>query len=501
MKIKHFLLALVLIWSVSVVAAQDATTEPTSGVTTLSYGVPVTGTIDNAAFTETWTLQTASADRISVVVERTDGNLIPDVSILDTNDQPINQSYGADRSQALARIDNYTLPAAGTYQVQVGRDAGEAGLTEGAYTLTIIPLATAEDNPNNIVPLGEIAYGEPVQGEITATQWINRYTLNAPAPDTIRITADRVSGTLFPEVEIQDVNGASIRTGYTDSEGDQSTVDVTLPNPGQYTIIVRRDRGFTGETTGVYQLIVDLLGAGVGSPVLAAPLETITYDTPVTGELVDGRWYQDWQLTTQAGDTLSISIERTEGNLQPEVVLLGGSGQELRRGYVDGTNAQTTLDRYQLDVPGTYTVRAQRAREQAGTSEGSYSMTVTLIGTGAGSPALTAESGTVENGTPVDGELTNVNWLNTWAYTAAADERVDIVVTRTDGTLIPRVAIQDANGQNLREAYPEVTGDVVIIRDFAIPTAGTYRIVVFRLDEQNGYTTGAYTLAVRPPEQ
>jgi hypothetical protein len=514
MKLVRLIVIIGLLMLTVVVSAQDATPETTAETTpeatsentttsdtTLSYGVPVAGAISGSSVSQTWTLQTASADRITIVVERTDGNLIPDVNILDSNSQPIAQSYGPDRSQAIARIDDVRLPAASTYQVQVTRQGGETGLTEGAYTLTIIPLGTAEDNPNNIVPLGEVMYDSPIQGEITATQWVNRYTLNALGADVIRVTAERVSGTLFPEVEVLDVNGASIRIGYTDNEGDAATVDAPLPNAGQYTVIVRRSQGFTGDTAGVYQLTVELLGAGEGSSVLQAPIETIAYDTPLEGQLVDGRWYQDWQLVTQAGDTITITVERGEGNLQPEVAFLGGSGQELRRGYADGTYATATIDRYRLDVPGTYTIRVLRSRDINGTTEGTYTLTVTLDGSGEGSPVLSTSSGTLAMGTPGEGEITNINWLNAWAYTAQDGERVDIVVNRSGGTLIPRVAIQDANGQTLREAYPEETGDVAIIRDFAIPAAGEYRVVVYRLDDQDGLTSGTYKLTVRPTEQ
>jgi hypothetical protein len=444
-------------------ATQESTPETTSMGTSLSYDVPVSGTIDDSNPTQIWPLETASADRIRVLVERTDGNLIPDVNILDTNGQPLSQSYGPDRTGAVAVIDNFTLPAGGSFQIQVGRYGGETATTTGDYTLTVIPLATAEDNPNNIVPLGEVTVGTPLQGEITNTQWINRYTFNTSASDVLRITAERVSGTLFPEVELLDSNGAPIRTGYMDETGEKAILDVALTNPGQFTVVVRRARGFTGETTGVYQLTVDLLGAGIGSPVLQAAPQPIQYDTPVTGSLVDGRWYEDWQLTAQAGDTISVTIERGDaGNLIPDVILLGGSGQELRRAYTDGTGARATLDRYQLEVPGTYTIRATRERDINGFTEGAYTLTVTLKGAGDGTPALNEVVGTVENGTAVEGELTDTQWANVWTYTAQAEEVSDIVVNRTEGTLIPRIMIQDVNGQNLREAYPEDTGDVAV---------------------------------------
>lgn len=493
--------------------AQETTEEPTLEAapqsTNLTYNSPIQGAIDNVNFTEIWTLQTASADRLSIRVERTDGNLIPTLDLLDPNSQVLQSSYGADETAAQAIIQNFTLPAGGTFQVQVGRDGGETGVTTGGYTLTVLPLATAEDNPNNTLVIDTIQYDTPVRGELSATQWVSLYTLDAPASDIIQVYVERVSGTLMPEVDVRDVNGSSIGYGYVDNSGTfAETGLITLTSPGQYTIAVLRQRGFTGDTVGGYEVMVRLVGAGEGSPSLQSPAGAVAYDTPLTGTLSNARWYEDWQLTTDAADNLTITVERPEsvedgvvGNLQPEVILLGGSGQELRRGYLDSDGASAVIERFQLDTKGTYTVRVIRSGDQRGTTSGVYNLMVHLVGTGADSPNLTAVIGTLEKGTAVTGEITPARWENSWTYQATEGEQVDIKVTRADGTLIPMLDIRDSNGQSVRSAYFEASRDRVLLTGYTFPGTGTYQIVVLREREQSGLTTGAYSLEIDAPAQ
>jgi len=504
-----FVLAMILLSVSGMAWAQDTTPEATAEAaspssTNLVYSAPVNGEITDTAFSQTWTLQTASADRINVRVERTSGNLIPDVAILDPNSQQIQASYGPDRTGAAAEIQNFTLPTGGMYQVLVQRKDGGSGVTSGSYTLTVTPNATAEDNPNNNLVIGPAEVDTPLSGEVTGAHWYQRYTFTAQGADIIRVTARRTSGTLFPEVEVLDVNGTSMQVGYTNNTGDLAQIDrIELPSAGQYTIGVTRQSRFTGETMGNYDLTVTLLGAGEDNPMLApAAGNDVVYDQALTGT-INARWYEDWKLTADAGDTISLTVSRDtsaggQNNLQPEVALLGGSGQEIRRGYTDYDGATAVIERLTLDGPGTYTVRVTRAQGKGGLTSGAYTLMVTLDGSGTGSAELATPSGAVENGTAVEGEVTNGRWADSWTYQGQADQAIDILVERTSGTLIPLVAILDSNGQTLTSGYYEASWDRVSILNYTLPGTGSYTIRVYRDGEQNGYTSGQYSLLVRP---
>ncbi len=502
--IKLSLLILFLLGTTAVAFAQEATQEAaaTSADKTLTYSVAVNSEITNSTFSEIWTLTTASADRIMVQVERTSGNLLPDVSILNASDQQIAQSYGPDATGAVAEIESFTLPGAGTFKVLVQRAEGGTGLTTGGYSLTVTPRATAVDNPNNAVTLGEVVAGTPTNGELTGTQWYQRYTFNAAGEDVIRITAKRTGGTLFPEVEILDANGTSLRIGYTDyGNGDIAEIEsFALPSAGAYTIALTRAQRFTGETTGTYELDVTILGAGESNPMMAVSSGDVVYDTDLTGN-IGAQWYQDWKLTTTAADVLTLTVTRTSGNLQPEVILLGGSGQEVTHGYTSNTGDSATISHYTLPSAGTFTVRVSRAQGKGGFSTGGYSLTVALDGSGDGSPILSESSGAIENTQEQTGTITGKQWANSWDYQGTKAENISITVERSSGTLIPRVDIRDSNGQTLNTGYANASRDGAEITNYTLPGTGAYKIVVYRENGQTGYTEGDYTLTVEPAAQ
>lgn len=495
--------------SLSSALAQDATATPeaeataettsaTSTSTNLVYSVPSTGEISDANPTQIWTLATASADRLSVRVERTGGNLLPDVQIMDTNSQQLSTSYGPDRTGAVALIENYTLPAAGTFQIMVQRKDGESGVTAGTYSITVTPLGTALDNPNNSTVISEITPDTPISGEITGAHWYHRYTYNAQGKDVINIVAHRTGGTLYPQIELLDANGSSLNTGYTDYSGDIAEIQrAELPGPGTYTVVVDRQSDYSGDTIGNYDLTLSVIGLGEESPALAQNTGTVEYDTALTGE-INSVWYQDWALTAQAGDTLTLTVTRGDGNLQPEVILLGGSGQEVTHGYTDRTGASATIDHYQLQAPGTYTVRVSRYSGKNGYSSGAYTLMVEQDGAGADSPALKTPTGTVVDGTPAEGEITGGQWANVWTYQGKKGVVMTFEVERTSGTLIPRIDVRDANGQILYSGYADASAAKATIASYALPGDGQYQVVVLRDGDQNGYTTGGYILTIKP---
>lgn len=499
------LFVVLLVGVSAITVAQDATATAapaSSGDLSLTYSVAASGEITNSTFSQIWTLTSASADRLTIRVERTSGNLLPDVSILDASDQQLAQSYGSDQTGAAAQIDNYTLPGAGTYKVLVQRVDGGTGVTQGKYSIVVTPRATAAENPNNTVSLGEITAGTPITGELTATQWYQRYSFTAGGEDVIRVSAKRTSGTLYPEVEILDANGTSLNVGYTDySNNDAAFINqFTLPSAGTYTIAMTRANRFNGETSGTYELNVTLLGAGENNPLLATPKGDVVYDTPLTGD-IGAQWYQDWKLTATAADLLTLTVQRTSSNLQPEIILLGGSGQEVTHGYTSNAGDGSIIERYQLANPGTFTVRVSRSGGKTGFSNGGYSLLVSLVGSGEDSPKLKEASGAIENGQEQTEIINGERWADTWNYKGTKDQVIDIIVARTNGTLIPRVDIRDSNGQVLTSGYPNASRDGTEIKGFTLPGTADYKIVVYRDGGQTGYTSGGYSLKVGPPAQ
>src|SRR5215216_3767620 len=102
---------LVLFLLCGMALAQDATAEPGVEVTEtpigdLNYSRPVIGHIGGDNTEQVWPLLTASAEKLSIVVKRIDGNIIPSVAILDPNGVEVTNSYGPGADGATATISN-----------------------------------------------------------------------------------------------------------------------------------------------------------------------------------------------------------------------------------------------------------------------------------------------------------------------------------------------------------------------------------------------------------
>jgi hypothetical protein len=473
----------------------------------VTYDAPVEGAITNEVLSQDWSFTAQAADRINVRVERLEGNLIPDVTILDNNGQEIAYSYGSDYTYAVAEIGDFTLPVATTYTVRVERYNAADGVTTGAYRLTVTPLGVAEDHPNNVAVVGPVQFDTPVAGEITPSHWRHVYTLDAETGDYIQVTSQRVSGTLIPEVWLLDSNGQELTRGYSSYVGDSATISgYELPYTGQYQVLALRESGIAGDSVGGFELTVSLLGSGEESARLTSVTPGLIdqYNTTLQGTITGAQWYQDWQFRTQAGDTVTIMAWRapeytpdTPNVLSPSVLLLDDSGQELYRGYVDYTGAQATIERYTLPGEGQYTVRVTRDGDKDGATTGSYAFTVTLDGSGEGSPLLAESAGTLTAGTPATGVIDGARWMNTWTFSGQEGQAVTMAVTRTDGTLVPHLEILDSDGVSETSAYPDDTMATAQIEAYTLPYTGEYQIVVSRDSGQDGYTSGGYSLTVQ----
>ena len=329
-------------------------------------------------------LHRAAADRISVRVERLDGNLVPDVTILDNNQQDVAQSYGADYTYAAAEIPDFTLPLANTYTIRVGRQDADSGTTTGNYQLTVTALGAGEDNPNNTTVIGPVTFDTPVTGEVTGQHWWNLYTLDGEAGDYIQVTAQRTNGSLVPEVWLLDSNGQELTRGYSSYTKDSATLTgFELPYTGQYGIAALRESGISGETSGGFELTVTLLGSGEESTRLtsAAPGVIEQYNTPVTGTITGRQWYQDWQFRTEAGDTVSIIVRRspdythdTPNVLRPGVILLDDAGKNSRAVTWIIPAPMAVIERFTLPGEGQYTLRVSRDGYKTGVTTGIMSL-------------------------------------------------------------------------------------------------------------------------------
>lgn len=484
----------------AVTAAPAVTTEATAAPTqptdtALTYDTPVSDSISDEMPTQTWTFDTESADRFTVRVARTDGNLIPTLTLLDANGFVIRSGVTAPSADR-AVIDNIVLTGPAALQVQVGRAGGDPGVTSGGYELVVEPLATGPTNARNLVTLSEVEVGATVSGTITPLHWFQRYTFSTAGADALRITATRTDGTLIPEVVVMNANGVAFFTGAAVATGERVVIEpLVLPAAGDYMVAVTRRGGYTGTTTGSYDLTLELVGAGPDNPSLDLIAGGVGYDDAVTGDIDGENWYADWILTTEAADRVTVDVERIDNTLQPVVVVFGPNGQRIAASGTDVSGARATLPDLLLPGPGEYTVRVARAGEQLGPTSGTYALRVTLIGVGETHPAFSVTSGDITAGETVSGTITPGRWRDTWILANTAEGDVTLTVTRTDGNLIPLVELRDTNGVVLATGVLDASRDRATLTTRLLADT-TYQVVVGRVGGRDGVTAGSYDLTV-----
>jgi hypothetical protein len=138
-----------------------------------------------------------------------------------------------------------------------------------------------------------------------------------------------------------------------------------------YIIATRFDRE-AGTTTGSYRLEVQSLGNAFDE--VADETQRISYGTTVTGRIDDNTpelLYAFWGVE---GDTITVSMNRGDGNLDPVVSILNTDQNAVVSDDDAGGGQNARISEYTIPVTGTYYVRAARFSSETGptNTEGSF---------------------------------------------------------------------------------------------------------------------------------
>jgi hypothetical protein len=215
--------------------------------------------------------------------------------------------------------------------------------------------------------------GEFVQGEITNTQTAQFYTFTARENDLIRITMDRLSGSLDAYLILLDADLREVAVDDDGGGGQNSQINgFRLPRDGQYTIRATRFEGTEGATTGRYRLRLERLG-GAFENVQASALP-IRYGSTITGTINNDQSSVLYVFYGTQGDEITVAMNRGDGNLDPVVELLGENLQPLLSDDDSGGGQNARIDRFVLGRTGVYYIRATRYTGPDNDSEtrGSY---------------------------------------------------------------------------------------------------------------------------------
>lgn len=189
----------------------------------------------------------------------------------------------------------------------------------------------------------------------------------------------------------------------------------------------------------------------------------------------------------RGGQTYTITVNKSSGNLDPRVKLLSPGGQQV--GFDDdGGTGQNSRLVYRPSSSGAYSVVV----DSYDTTSGRYVVEVEEGGSSAGRERINASRGSdrLSVGRPhtdslggSDRDRYSVNLSGGRTYTVTAD--------RTSGNLDPRLWVRNANGQQLGFDDDGGTDRNSRLR-FRAPSSGTYYVEVDSFSD----TSGGYRLEI-----
>ena len=343
---------------------------------TLRYGDSVIDTISNTNPHVYYTFQANEGDILTVEMVRASGTLDPYLQVVNSDRYVIadnDDQIGSDTKNA--RINTLLIEQTGTYIIVATRYGGVAGDTAGSFALTIDEADNSGIGNSSLAPY-PIKYGETIEGALTNTQYERFYTFNARRDDLISISMERGTSRQLDSYLI--LANAGFLSLIEDDDGgigkDSRISQYRIPADGTYYVIATRYEGKEGTSEGDYKITLET--AGNAFDTVPEGVMTINYGTSITGNISDDNPEDLYAFYAQQGDTITMSMNRTDGNLDSVIELLDNLQQRILRDDDGGNGQNARVERYNIPYTGLYYIRTQRYDGTNGdpTTTGSYVM-------------------------------------------------------------------------------------------------------------------------------
>jgi hypothetical protein len=300
------------------------------------------------------------------------------------------------------------------------------------------------------------------------------------------------SGSLSPRIRLYSpagmlLNDAANRNYYGGCSGGSVTElnTVQLTASGTYTVLV----GDCGDTSaGSYVIYTQRTNNPSGAAILP-------FGQTQTGGVSSAAQDNSYTFTANANDVIDFTMVTTSGSLSPRIRLYSSAGVLLKdaanRNYYGGCSggSVTELNTVQLTASGTYTVLLGDCGD---TSPGNYTIYAQRTNN-AFSPVPLAWGGITQAGSVI-----SVAQSNTYTFTGAASNTVDLTMVTTTGALSPRIRLYNPDGTLLSEAanrnyYGGCSGgSTVHMNSVGLAQKGIYTVLVQDCGDTN---IGNYNLS------
>lgn len=474
-------------------ARPAAASPPTQSDQALRRGEPVHDTLDNSIFRRIYTFAGQGGESITLTMNAGEDSAL-DPYLLLTDERGTILAISDDSGETVnAHIASKRLPADGRYFVIATRFGQEHGSTTGTFTLllnTVGSDSSSSTSANNTI----ITYGESAFGRITNEQPQLFYFLRATRGDVISIHMQRTSGNLDPHLDLATSQG-QVLVSNDDSPEAQGTLDAAIQDyrvltSDIYLIVATRFGREAGSTQGSFVITVsrtplDDLGDSAETALL------LDYGMTVQGELTDERPQRFYEFQAGRGDVVTLSMNNTNGNLDPYLRLLNANQEEIASDDNSGENRNARIAAYTIPITDRYIIVATRFGLEQGQSTGSYSFSLNGRPGVVGGQALE-----IIYGAAVSGQINQENVSEQYVFFGQAGDTIRVSMARSTGDLDPLVTLYDSDRKQIAFDDDSGTDQDALLESFELPRDDMYLISASRFDREAGTTSGAYELTL-----
>lgn len=526
---KLFLLTIILLW-IGQLPMAFAAPAPQAPPLPIAYGETASGTISEIQTTVTYVFDAVAGDRVRITMTATSGDLDSYLSLTTFNRTLLatDDNSAGQNNAALVFVVTDTAP----YLINATRSPEAAGNTVGDFILTLEnlnalppqpspsptvessvfvpaatpapPVATPSLDPTLVANqrLRSFEIGTTARGQLGSDTAFNLHWFVGNANQQLIIIPDR-STSLQPMLVVY----TSDFTELTRNRPSEN-MTVTLPSEGIFFISAALlDLSNAGDYAFT---VIDANAANTPSTE-----QNITYGRTLGGIISNSNPTVRFQFRALAGDTITITMDAINGDLDPYILLVDSSGLTLAENdnSLDTVNSRLS---FTLTNNGTYFIIATRRGGEQGITAGNFLLSLSSDAPPREVPTVTAVRPSeyaglpsIQYGQTLTGEITDEAFRNFYIFQGTAGENVRITMTRAEGSqLDPFLILLDKDRIPLTENDDLADGVQDSQITFQLPESGFYAIVTTRYEQETGQTSGAFdlsleslgTLAIAPGE-
>lgn len=255
----------------------------------------------------------------------------------------------------------------------------------------------------------------------------------------------------------------------------------------------------------LYILAVMLLAGGVSAQdeneIPVFPVQPGT----IEGNINDSTPAVRYSFEAQAGDSVTITMEATSGDLDPLLELYGPNGGLIERNDDRAPGDRSAQIALTLAQNGTYEIEAARFDPGGVSTSGTFRLTIDIAGTGvtdtptdplANPPNFSVDFSIIDYQTVIAGAINQNEPRQYYAIGGQRGDLVRVIMTRISGDLDPALRILDAQARPISRETQTRAGETIAFT--TLPETGWYLIEASARSGVGAFDLYATRIAAEP---